>query len=720
MDDDEDFQALFFSETRELLDALLEHLNLMADEAGDSETVHAAFRAVHSVKGGAAAFGFDRLIGFAHIFETVMDRIREDDLALDNQLAQILLRSGDMLQVLAEKAEAGEDDAPIEGLDKLHQELAILAGEEPSAAESNSAPTDVENTPDEAPTDTPAEDSASTLAEITCRITPEDTFFESGHDILRLVRSARDMGLTGVHTEGQVAELAKFDPNDMGLTWELTFQTERTIDEVEAFFSIYAHTAQLEFIDENQTDEEDEDPEPDDEGSQGSGGGTDPDGGETAPDAPPQAAAEPAAKAADATQRPDQGKPGQSRPASGPASRGGDPSKSLRVEIARIDRLVNLVGEMLITQAALAQQITDGDENHVSDMAHSVDAMSRQLRELQESVMAIRAQPVKSVFRRMPRVVRDLAEKLGKEAKLELEGENTEVDATVIEELSEPLIHMIRNSMDHGLEDNDTREAEGKPRVGTIRLSAEHRGERVIITIVDDGKGVNRERVLAKAIDRGLVSADDQIAPEEIDMLIFHPGFSTAEEVSSVSGRGVGMDVVKKKIVALGGRCTLKSTPGKGTIFTITLPLTLAVMDGMTVAIGDQKYILPLSQVVEALNITRESSKQLPDGSNLLERRGEYLRLLSLRSALDLPPLDSSKEMAIVVDTETTGHVALTVDELIGQRQIVLKSLEANFRKVDGISGATILGDGQVALILDVPALVRMQSSGFSMQEVYH
>ncbi|MEM7615686.1 MAG: ATP-binding protein, partial [Pseudomonadota bacterium] len=465
----------------------------------------------------------------------------------------ILLRSGDMLQVLAEKAEAGEDDAPIEGLDRLHQELAVLAGE---AATDAPAESDAPTPAAEPEPPAAAEEGAPVeTREIICRITPEDTFFESGHDMLRLIRSAQEIGLVDVHADGQVADLATFDPKDPGLTWELTFNTERTLDDIEAFFEIYAHAAQLDF-----TGQDEEDDDDDDDGSDGDDT-AEPEVAAPAEEEKLSAGAADVSTEAKPEAAPPPVKPPASKPAAGPGGRGGDPSKSLRVEIARIDRLVNLVGEMLITQAALAQQITDGEENHVSDMAHSVDAMSRQLRELQESVMAIRAQPVKSVFRRMPRVVRDLAEKLGKEAKLELEGENTEVDATVIEELSEPLTHMIRNSMDHGLEDNDSREAAGKPRVGTIRLSAEHRGERVIITIEDNGKGVNRERVLEKATERGLVSPEDQLSPEEIDMLIFHPGFSTAEEVSSVSGRGVGMDVVKKKIVALGGRCTLKSTP---------------------------------------------------------------------------------------------------------------------------------------------------------------
>ena len=369
----------------------------------------------------------------------------------------------------------------------------------------------------------------------------------------------------------------------------------------------------------------------------------------------------------------------------------------------------------------LAQKLSETDSSTALEVAHSVEAMNRQTRELQESVMAIRAQPVKSVFSRMPRVVRDLADKLGKEARLVLSGEHTEVDTTVIEELAEPLTHMLRNSMDHGLEGPDAREAAGKPRVGTIRLSAEHRGERVIIVIQDDGRGINRDRVLAKAMDRGLVGPDDTLPPEEIDQLIFHPGFSTAEEVSSVSGRGVGMDVVKKKIQALGGRCSLRSTPGEGTRFQITLPLTLAVLDGMTVCVGEERFILPLSSVVEALRIDADAVEELPDRSQVLTRRGEYLRLISLRRSLGVEGAEKPEEMAIVVDTETNGLVALLVDELIGQRQVVLKSLEANFRRVEGVSGATILGDGKVALILDVPSLVSLGAGARApLQEMMH
>lgn len=719
MDDDEDFKALFFSEARELLDQLQEHLNKLADDEGDGDTVHAAFRAVHSVKGGAAAFGFDVLIGFAHVFETVMDLVRDGRMALDDELCQTLLRSADMMQILVENADAG-DESPVEGMARLQSELESLAGiggdgegDGGDAAEAPAAP----------PPAVPEAEEEEEY-EYVFRITPDEAFFESGHDMLRLVRAARERGLVAVHADGELPSLAAFEPARCPLSWELTFRSSAPAEDLARFFDVYSHTAQIDGFGDS---EEDGDEEGDEDGApqgdacaaQDAAGDGEPDdaGEEAVASAAPAGGAGGVAAAPEASPAPEEG---GARAAPRAAGNRPEMSHSLRVEISRIDRLVNLVGEMLITQAALAQQLADGQGSDPTDMAHSIESMSRQLRELQESVMAIRAQPVKSVFRRMPRVVRDLSEKLGKQARLDLAGEHTEVDATVIEELAEPLTHMIRNSMDHGLEGNDEREKLGKPRVGRIRLSAEHRGERVTITIEDDGRGVNRERVFAKAVERGLLSPDDQLSPEEIDMLIFHPGFSTAQEVSSVSGRGVGMDVVKKKILSLGGRVSMSSTPGQGTRFVITLPLTLAVMDGMTIAVGDQKYILPLSTVVEALHVTRDASKCLPDGSSLLERRGEYLRLLSLRDALNMPPRECGTEMAIVVDTEAAGLVALTVDELIGQRQIVLKSLEANFHKVDGVSGATILGDGQVALILDVPALMKLHLPGSGLQEILH
>jgi two-component system chemotaxis sensor kinase CheA len=733
MEEDEDYEGLFFTECQELLASLQEHLNLLAEGGGDDETVNAAFRSVHSVKGGAAAFGFNDLIAFAHVFETVMDRIRSHQLELSEEVGHVLLRAGDVMEMLIEKARE-RAEPPRENMERVQRDLEHLAGlpsSEPKSSAAEASP--VDDAPADAATGSPDVDQSDTsYHQYVFAYRPGPEHFNSGHDPVKVIRAARAFDLTEVSVSGDIPTLADLDPQLCPLEWTLTFETDRTHDELSGFFEMYRLSADIILIS--------IDGEPVEVSTAS--------GVDAAGKANGSAAALPVdyaghAATSDTPKRNGTAEADRLQDRTGPAltssssavneeaSRGGKPSdgsaaaklaasKSLRVDLTRIDRLVNLVGEMLITQAGLAQRIAERDGDDSLEVSHSVEAMSRQLRELQESVMAIRAQPVKAVFSRMPRVVRDLAEKLGKDVKLELSGEHTEVDTTVIEELAEPLTHMLRNSMDHGIEDAEGRAAAGKPRTGTIRLSAEHRGERVIITVADDGRGVNREKVLRKAIEKNLVSPDDSLSPDEIDQLIFHPGFSTADTISSVSGRGVGMDVVKKKIQSLGGRCTLRNMPGKGTEFIITLPLTLAVMDGMTIRVGGQQFILPLSCVVEALRIDDCTIRRLPDSSSLLERRGEYLRLINLSASLNMSGGNGKDDMAIVVDTETIGLVALRVDDLIGQRQVVLKSLEANFKRVDGIAGATILGDGHVALILDVPSLISMGMTDYQPQEIFH
>ena len=700
MDDTEDYQALFFTECGELLADLQEQLDRLMDGDRDPEIVNAAFRAVHSVKGGAAAFGFNDLIGFAHVFETVMDKVRGGALAVTADLVGLFMRAGDVMEILIEQARDGGGGDPA-AAQRVRAELEELTGRS-MAEEAHDDPAPATAAPAATVAETPPAPAAGEPREVIVTLRPGPDFVRSGHDPLRVIRAARELDLVSAEALGELPPLAELEPDGCPLGWRLRFETDRPRAEIEAFFAVYAGAAEIEL--------EDAAGDP-----QTAAAAPTPAGSAAAPK--PKAPAGPAAAAATPA-------PASASAAEEGDARGGRPSasaKTLRVELARIDRLVNLVGEIVITQAVLAQKLSETDAATALEVGHSVEAMSRQTRELQESVMAIRAQPVKSVFSRMPRVVRDLADKLGKEARLVLSGEHTEVDTTVIEELAEPLTHMLRNSMDHGLETPEERAAAGKPRTGTIRLAAEHRGERVIIVVEDDGRGIDRERVLAKAVERGLVGPEESPSPEDVDQLIFHPGFSTAKEVSSVSGRGVGMDVVKKKIQALGGRCTLRSTPGRGTHFQITLPLTLAVLEGMTVCVGDQRFILPLSSVVEALRIDDARVETLPDRSRVLARRGEYLRLLSLRDSLGVAGGARREDMAIVVDTETNGHVALLVDELIGQRQVVLKSLEANFRRVDGVSGATILGDGRVALILDVPSLVSMGANARApLQETMH
>jgi len=372
-----------------------------------------------------------------------------------------------------------------------------------------------------------------------------------------------------------------------------------------------------------------------------------------------------------------------------------------------VDRVVNLVGELVINQSMLRQLGSELPVDVAPNLIAGLDNLSQHLRELQESVMAMRAQPVKSVFSRMPRLVRELSAQLGKEARLVVSGEGTEIDKTVVEQLSDPLTHLIRNSLDHGLETIEDREKAGKSRCGDVRLNAEHRSGRILIEVSDDGRGINRKKVRAKAEERGLVEPGTVMTDDEIDNLIFAPSLSTAESVSNISGRGVGMDVVKRNIQSLGGRISVESREGVGTKFTLSLPLTLAVLDGMVVAVGRETYLVPITVISESMRPPKDLIHHVVGRGDVLAIRGEYLPLIYLHRLFSVPGAqdDPSKGIVIVVDAEGIGRVGLVVDELLGQQQVVVKSIESNYENVEGISGATILGNGKVALILDVASL---------------
>ncbi len=694
MDDEEDFQALFFIECDENLSDLQTRLDALLSGDRDPEMVNAAFRAVHSVKGGAAAFGFMSLVGFAHDFETVMDRVRSNSLDLSPEVCEVLLRAGDVMIGLVEATRQGEE-GPTERSTKVRAQLAALLGTEPEAAPAPAAA---------APAAPEPQIHEHEAMAVTVRLAPRKGFLLAGFDPARIIRAARAHGLVSVAVEGTVPPIEAFDPDDCPLAWRLEFEIDGPVDEVRQFFASYAYGADIVMTT----------PEGEVELTAQVGVLDAP-----APltDAVPAAAPPPVMvqaverPAAPATVAPAEGtkKPAAAEPSGDGAKAGPQAAaRSLRVDLDRVDRLVNLVGEVLIAQAAVAQGVGESDATELSAIKPLVETLTRQTRELQESVMSIRAQPVRSVFGRLPRVVRDLADALGKEVKLVMQGEDVEVDTTVIEELTEPLMHMIRNAMDHGVETPQVRQAAGKPRQGTLILSAEQRGGRVRITLSDDGKGIDRETVLTKARAKGLVGPDEVLDVAAIEALIFHPGFSTAATVSAVSGRGVGMDVVRRKIQMLSGRCVVAGDPGKGTTFTITLPLTLAVMDGMAIRVGDQQFILPLASVVEAITVGPRDVNPLPDGTQIMKLRDEFLPVLSLRQALSLPDDGPESRTAIVVDTETSGHVIIMVDDLLGQRQVVLKSLEGNVGTIEGVGGATILGDGKVALVLDIAALFHL------------
>jgi two-component system chemotaxis sensor kinase CheA len=380
--------------------------------------------------------------------------------------------------------------------------------------------------------------------------------------------------------------------------------------------------------------------------------------------------------------------------------------QSIRVDLDKVDRVVNMVGELVITQSMLTQQMDETLRARYTELVRGLEVLAQTTRGLQDSVMAIRAQPVKSVFSRMPRLVRELATKTSKKIKLETIGENTEIDKTVIEQLSDPLTHMIRNSADHGIESPEKRLAAGKPETGTIRLSAEQAGGNILIIVEDDGAGINRERVLKLARDKGIVAPDFTPTDEQIDQLIFAPGFSTAEAVSDISGRGVGMDVVLSNIKKIGGSVHVRSWTGKGCRMTLRLPLTLAVLDVMLVKVGGGPYVVPLSSIVETMQCSRANFERVPSGGRVLQVRGEYVQVIDLGKRFGLTTQTAPDEQFVVLcETEGNQKVALVVDDIIGQQQVVIKSLEENFERVEGIAGGTILGDGNVALIVDVQGL---------------
>jgi len=383
---------------------------------------------------------------------------------------------------------------------------------------------------------------------------------------------------------------------------------------------------------------------------------------------------------------------------------------SIRVDLEKLDYLVNLVGELVISQSMLAEQLSVLPSDKFPTLSRSIEELTQHARNLQDGVMAVRTQPVKSVFARMPRLVRDLAVETGKNVRLLISGETTEVDKTVVEQLFDPLIHMIRNAVDHGIETPAERLANGKPPQGTVRLSAAHVGGRIVIQVTDDGRGIDRARVRARAVERGLVSADAALTEDQLDNLIFLPGLSTAETVSDISGRGVGMDVVRRNVERLGGRVLIRSVAGKGSTFYLSLPLTLAVLDGMVIGVGRETYIVPLTVILESLRPQARDVHRLVGGGEVLYVRGEYVPLVYLGRAFDVP--DATREpwegLVMLVDADAGGKIGVVVDEIVGQQQVVIKSVEANYRALRGIAGATILGNGRVALILDVAGLAEL------------
>ncbi len=757
-----EIKEVFFQECEEQLAELETGLLALNDGDDDPETVNAVFRAVHSIKGGAGAFGLDELVAFAHVFETTLDCVRSNDLEPTKDVIKILLKSSDVLADLTNAArDGGSVDA--ERSEALVVELKALANGETAVpvpdTETEDASPDPAS-PDEDTGFTPvpvvleeeAEDdegnegftpvafsfdefedagSQDAVSEETFRITlrPKPDLYRKGNETLLLLRELGTLGDMKVRcTWDGLPNITEIDPEGSYLTWTADVTTAQGEEALRSVFEFAEWDCDLDIVrcspddaavaDQPAVDDATDDPAQPAAGAAANAGtepanvpasGDEPVGGPNVIDlqkaASGQAEAEPKEPAAQKT---------------GPKPATAGAQSTIRVELDRIDRLINLVGELVINQAMLAQSVTESTSDGSSAVTMGLEELQQLTREIQDSVMAIRAQPVKPIFQRMSRTVREIADMTGKNVRLMTEGENTEVDKTVIDKLAEPLTHMIRNAVDHGLETPDVREAAGKPMEGTLRLSAKHRSGRIVIEIADDGAGIDREKVLQKAVQKGLLSAEANLSDEEVDNLIFHPGFSTADQLSDISGRGVGMDVVKRSIQALGGRITITSAPGKGSVFTLSLPLTLAVLDGMVVTVAGQTLVVPLSSIIETLKPEKEHLHGFGAGGRLIAIRDCFNPLVDVGQILNFTtvPSDPLAGVALLVDSEDGGQSALLVDAIQGQRQVVIKSLEANYSNVPGIAAATILGDGQVALIVDVEAVVSASRSGALKSEM--
>jgi two-component system chemotaxis sensor kinase CheA len=766
-----ELRQTFFEECAEQLAELESGLLQMQDGETDKEVVNAVFRAVHSIKGGAGAFELETLVAFAHIFETALDEIRSDKLFPGPELMKAMLKASDVLADLVEAARQGEAvaDALWRG---LAEEIAsFCGGGKPAPKPKAAAPAAPPAAAPSAPGPAPAEAAAFTPAplaldlggfapapvaldppgfaptpvaldlggfaptpvalgdliaaepagrRLSIRFRPLPELYEKANDAAVLLRELDRLGRARVTCDvSELPLIDELDPHAAFLTFEVTLDTDADAAQAREVFEFCEEDCELRIAEVPR-------PAPAPAASRAPA----PVAAATAPTPQPGPApgAAPAADDGGPAFRPepisiapikapppeDAPEPAAARaaPAGEDAKREATPAAAtIRVDLDRVDRLINLVGELVINQAMLAQAVLGTDLSKTAAVAGGLDELDQLTREIQESVMAIRAQPLKPLFQRMSRIVREVADATGKQVRLVTEGEWTEVDKTVVERLVDPLTHMIRNAIDHGVERPDKRVAAGKDPEGTVKLSAAHRSGRVVIEISDDGAGINRERVRQIAVDKGLIPADQPLTETEMDNLLFLPGFSTVDKVSAISGRGVGMDVVKRSIHALSGRIFVKSKQGQGSVFTLSLPLTLAVLDGMVVTVEGQTLVAPLSAIVETMSLGGDRLRPFGESASVIRDRDGFVPVIDTAAELGFRGprrvgADAEKGVALLVESEGGGRSALVVDAIQDQRQVVIKSLETNYGRVPGVAAATILGDGRVALILDVDNLV--------------
>ncbi len=653
------FHATFMAESFAGLDAM--EADLLKLERGErsAETMHAIFRVVHSLKGAAGTLGFDRIADFSHHLESLLDGLRNDRLSVDSGTVSVLLQSVDVLRGLLGVAQDGSaaDEAAVDSVRARVIELG-KGGGGPSQPVALQARSD------------------STQQRYSIRFRPNARFFQSGDDPLRLLRELSTLGECRVQADiGSLPELEELDPELSYLAWRIELTGPASRSEVEEVFAWVdgdseVHIQTLDTID--------------------------PWGGEASP-APAESVKPWGRRAADHIQE----------DARGAESAAMARASTLQVSTEKVDALVNLVGELVITQTMLKQCGEEFSMDRLEQLRTALASLERNTRDLQQSVLAIRMLPVSFLFGRFHRLVRDVAMALGKKAELKISGESSELDKTVIEKLFDPLTHLLRNALDHGIETPQQRLAAGKVEIGTIHLHAEHRAGSIEIEVRDDGRGIDHARVRAKALHAGLIDAGEEMSQERVLELLFAPGFSTAEQISDVSGRGVGLDVVRQNIASLGGAVEVSSALGKGTSFRIRLPLTLAIVEGMFVQAGEHTYVLPLAFIIECMQAGEGAVKPISGRGLVVEVRGEYIPIVDLASVLGLRHPTSLDNGVLVLLEAEQRKVALVVDSIVGQDQVVIKSLEANYQKVAYVAGATILGNGRVALILDANALAR-------------
>ncbi|HZX69585.1 MAG TPA: chemotaxis protein CheA [Rhodanobacter sp.] len=646
------FHKTFFEESLEGLDAMEAALLALDSGSTDTELVHTIFRAAHSIKGGAATFGFADVAAFTHVAESLLEEVRSERRGVDEELIDPLLRSVDCLRAMLARSSSGQAVADAQS-EALRAELVRLVSGEPAmaavAAASNAAPVKGWN----------------------IRFVALPHLLQSGNDPLRLFRELQQLGrldvLRAFVVDTAPATLAELDPALCHLGWELCLHGAVAHADVVAVFDWLDGDCELSI--------------------------------EPVADAPPAAP-----RVAVPTPPPVQ----PPRPVRETAAASGD-GGSIRVGVDKVDALINMMGELVITQSMLSDIGEHFDSSQLERLREGLVLLERNTRELQEGVMRIRMLPIASVFNRFPRLVRDLEHKLGKQVRLELHGEHTEMDKTVLEKIGDPLVHLVRNAIDHGLESPQKRRAAGKPETGTLRLDARHEGSNIVVQVSDDGAGLNRAAIIGKAEQRGLIRPGQEVDDADVAELIFQPGFSTADEATDLSGRGVGMDVVRRNVRDLGGSVKVRSQAGKGSVFTIALPLTLAIIDGLVTSVGHERYILPLISIVESLRLGPDMVRRIAGGGEVFHFRDAYLPIMRLHHTFHCQDAITEIERGIVVVVEEGGRrVGLLVDELLGQQQAVVKSLEAHYQRVQGISGATILSDGSVALIVDVNGVVRL------------